>query len=298
MAEGGATPQAAMTEAQQAMNLLQQMMQEQAQQRQQMNSLQHAIGTTAQGVGTTQPVTEGVVNEVQQEQSSMVQRQQETQEQFQQVVSAVQGLQYRLEALNMQVGSGVTLPQGPTSATAAQPGTEPRRSFHHKQVLECIKDTQPASVMDMGELSLQFPGMDHAILECSNSNLFVVLITYTLNEARNIVRQARRPNGYEALKLLHRRFNPVTIGTQRAGRTSIANPSSNIPLAQLSSEIVPWEAKIAEFEARPNSEKISESIKMAAIVSMCLNKLKELPSVECSEVSQLHRVQRGDLWLP
>ena len=60
MAEGGGSPQAGMTEAQQVVTLLQQMMQEQAQQRQQMDSLQQAIGTTAQGVGITQQVTEGV----------------------------------------------------------------------------------------------------------------------------------------------------------------------------------------------------------------------------------------------
>ena len=369
MAEGGGSPQAGMTEAQQVVTLLQQMMQEQAQQRQQMDSLQHAIGTTAQGVGITQQVPEGVVNEVvQQVQSTMLQRHQETQEQFQQVASVVQGLQQRMETLNVQMTSGATLPQSSRSAAAQQsgvpnggaessqrgtnpfsplaggnpfspardaqtgapvrsyapggvsPGVNPAIAYALQQggvdakvlskptsfdplkqsgyaafndwadhVITCvdaqipgtweilgyIKDTQPSSIMDADELSLQFPGMDRATLEYSNSNLFAVLITYTSNEARNIVRQARRPNGYEAWKLLHRRFNPVTIGRQRAGLTSIANPSTNVPLAQLSSEIVLWETRIAEFEARPNSEKISESIKMAAIVSMCPNKLKD-----------------------
>ena len=89
------------------------------------------------------------------------------------------------------------------------------------------------------------------------------------------MRQARRPNGYEAWKLLHKRFNPVTIGRQRAGLTSIANPTANIPIHQLSGEIVSWGAKITEFEARPSAEKISEAIKMAALVSMCPAKLKD-----------------------
>ena len=96
-----------------------------------------------------------------------------------------------------------------------------------------------------------------------------------MNEARNIVRQARRPNGYEAWKMLHRGFNPVTIGRQRAGLTSIANPTTNVPIGQLSAEVVSWEAKITEYEARPGSERISEAIKMASLVSMCPHKLRD-----------------------
>ena len=53
--------QGTVTEFQQMMRVLQQMAQEQATQRAQMDHLQQAIGTTAQGVGLTQQVTEGVV---------------------------------------------------------------------------------------------------------------------------------------------------------------------------------------------------------------------------------------------
>ncbi|CAK9013570.1 Retrovirus-related Pol polyprotein from transposon TNT 1-94 [Durusdinium trenchii] len=143
------------------------------------------------------------------------------------------------------------------------------------ELLEHIKDTQPAAQVSIDDLSLHFPNIDRATLEYLNSTLYAVLITFTVGEARNIVRQARRPNGYEAWKLLQRRFNPVTIGRQRAGLTTIANPPANVPLAQLAGEIVSWETKITEFEARPHAEKISEAIKMAAVVSMCPNRLRE-----------------------
>eukprot|EP00435_Cladocopium_sp_Y103_P027163 s2252_g6.t1 len=114
--------------------------------------------------------------------------------------------------------------------------------------MRCCAD--PSAMMSVDDLNLHFPQIDKATLEHSNSNLYAVLITYT-------------------------KFNPITIGRQRAGLTSIANPTANIPLAQLSGKAVSWEAKITEFEARPGAERISESIKMAALVSMCPAKLKD-----------------------
>ena len=357
MADG--SPQAGVpTEFQQMMNMLQQMAQEQANQRVHLDTLQQAIGSTAQGVGITQQVTEGVVSEVvQQVQATMQQRHQETQDQFQQVVQIVNSLHQRIDQVqsaatsngggtpvgDAQTGQPSQRPQSPTSPvppagsptnlglpiqgpavfapmSPQMPQVNPAIAYAIQQggvdakvlakpsvfdpvkqsgysafndwsdhvitcvdaqipgtweILEYIKDHQPSSTMSVDDLNLHFPQVDKQTLEYSNSNLYAVLITYTANEARNIVRQARRPNGYEAWKLLHKRFNPVTIGRQRAGLTSIANPTANIPLAQLSSEIVSWESRIAEFEARPQSEKISEAIKMAAMVSMCPAKLKD-----------------------
>ena len=359
----GAQQAGVATEFHQMMTMLQQMAQEQANQRVHLDTLQQAIGSTAQGVGITQQVTEGVVAEVvQQVQSTMQQRQQETQEQFQQVVQIVNSLHQRIDQIQgstaaaggggggqaspsggQQAGQVPPLPQSPTSpgppagsptnlgfpmqgqavfapmgnqmpqvnpaiAYAIQQGGvdakvlakpsifDPVKNTGYSgfndwsdhvitcvdaqspgtwEILEHIKDTQPSATMSVDDLNLHFPNIDRATLEYSNSNLYAVLITYTVNEARNIVRQARRPNGYEAWKLLHKRFNPVTIGRQRAGLTSIANPTANIPLAQLSGEVVSWEARITDFEARPQAEKISEAIKMAALVSMCPAKLKD-----------------------
>ena len=354
-ADGGAGAAAAGgTELATVMNVLDQMVNEQRQQRVHLDALQQAVGSTAQGVGFTQQVTQGVVSEVvQQVHTAMQQRYQESQDQLQQVSQAVVGLQQQIhemafaQAQSVPVGPSPVSPQSPgghaaqsaVGSQAASPvghgvglptfannlqggglGVNPAIAYAIQQggvdskvlskpstydpakhqgymafndwsdhiitcvdaqipgtweILEHIKDTQPSMLMTVDDLALHFPNLDKATLEYSNSNLYAVLITYTLNEARNIVRQARRPNGYEAWKLLQRRFNPVTIGRQRAGLTNIANPSQNIPLAQLSSEIVSWETRIAEFESRPHSEKISESIKMAALVSMCPNKLKD-----------------------
>ena len=395
MADGAANGGAGANDLGQIVNMLQAMANEQQQQRARLDTLQQAVGTTAQGVGVTQQVTEGVVQEVvQQVQAAMQQNQQDAQGQIQQMQQgqvlmqqqieaaiqqshqevlnlsqALQGMQQQMQQQTAaqipvpgsppqvpQAAPGVqgspqhqalgsplgTPPMGATGAPNAQfipppnvnlgghagvaglgglgPGVNPAIAYAIQQggvdakvlskpstydpvkspgyaafndwsdhvitcvdaqipgtweLLEHIKDTQPVAQVSIDDLSLHFPNIDRATLEYSNSNLYAVLITFTVGEARNIVRQARRPNGYEAWKLLQRRFNPVTIGRQRAGLTTIANPPSNVPMAQLAGEIVSWETKITEFEARPHAEKISEAIKMAAAVSMCPNRLRE-----------------------
>ena len=89
------------------------------------------------------------------------------------------------------------------------------------------------------------------------------------------MRQAKRPNGAEAFRLLQVRFNPVTIGRQRAALIKITNPTAHVAIDKLSSEIVGWENKIVDYESRPGADKVSDAMKMAALVHMCPTKLQE-----------------------
>jgi len=86
MADGAANGGAGANDLGQIVNMLQAMANEQQQQRARLDTLQQAVGTTAQGVGVTQQVTEGVVQEVvQQVQAAMQQNQQDAQGQIQQI---------------------------------------------------------------------------------------------------------------------------------------------------------------------------------------------------------------------
>lgn len=135
--------------------------------------------------------------------------------------------------------------------------------------------TQPRSAMAKDDVKLRFPHLDPLLVEYSEHNLYAVLTTYTGGEARNLVRQAKRPNGYEAWRLLQIRFNPVTVGRQRAHLSKITSPTENIPLEKLGSEIIAWENKISDYESQPGGEKISDSLKMASLVAMCPQRLKD-----------------------
>ena len=143
------------------------------------------------------------------------------------------------------------------------------------EVLEWIVTAQPRSPLDLTLLKVKFPMLDPTLLAYAESNVYAMLSSYTSGEARSLVRQARRPNGMEAFRLLQIRFNPVTIGRQRAHLMKIANPQENIALDKLAAEVVAWENRIVDYEARPGSEKVSEQMKMAAMIHMAPAKLRE-----------------------
>ena len=143
------------------------------------------------------------------------------------------------------------------------------------ECLEWIVTAQPRNTLDLSYLKVKFPMMDQTLLAYAESNVYGMLSTYTSGEARSLVRQARRPNGMEAFRLLQIRFNPVTIGRQRAQLMKIANPQENIPLDKLAAEIVVWENRIVDYEARPGAERVSEQMKMAAMIHMAPAKLRE-----------------------
>ena len=84
------------------------------------------------------------------------------------------------------------------------------------------------------------------------------------------------------------RFNPLTIGRQRAHLIKITNPTENVPLEKLGAEIVTWENRICDFESRPQSDKVADSVKMAALTAMCPNRLREHLRLNASRFSSYY----------
>ena len=154
-----------------------------------------------------------------------------------------------------------------TLADSAMPGIY--------ECLEWIVTEQPKHALDLAYMKVKFAHLDGALLGYAESNIYAILSSYAAGEAKSLVRQAKRPNGMEAFRLLQVRFNPVTIGRQRAHLMKIANPQESISLEKLSAEIVSWENRIVDYEARPNAEKVSEAMKMAALIHMAPAKLRE-----------------------
>ena len=144
------------------------------------------------------------------------------------------------------------------------------------EVLEWIANDQPKTALDKEIVKLHFPDVDPLLVDSADSNIYACLSSYTGAEPKALVKQARRPNCFEAWRRLHVRFNPATVGRQRANLTRITNPQGNVPLAQLGAEIISWGNRIIEYEARPGSDVvISENLKIATVVAMCPGKLRE-----------------------
>ena len=163
------------------------------------------------------------------------------------------------------------------------------------EVLEDIVHKQPKVNMDLNSIKTLYEHMDQLLLEYANTDVYAILSTYTSGEARSLVRQARRPNGFEAFRLLQVRFNPVTIGRQRAQLIKITNPQEGISLDKLAAEIVAWENKIVDYENRPGAERVSDAMQMAALVHMSPHKLREHLQLltQCWALRNVHRAQGG-----
>ena len=154
-----------------------------------------------------------------------------------------------------------------TLADSAMPGIY--------ECLEWIVTEQPKHPLDLPYMKAKFAHLDGNLFRLRGVNIYAILSSYTAGEAKSLVRQARRPNGMEAFRLLQTRFNPVTIGRQRAHLMKIANPQESISLEKLSAEVISWENRIVDHEARPNAEKESDAMKMAALIHMAPPKLRE-----------------------
>ena len=127
----------------------------------------------------------------------------------------------------------------------------------------------------MDAVLVRFPHVDPLLIKCGDAQVYAMLSTYTVGEARSIVRQARRPNGYEAFRLLNVRFNPSTMWRQRADLMKITNPQAGISLEKLAAEVVSWENLIVQYESRPGAERVSDAMRMAALVRMAPQALKQ-----------------------
>ena len=80
------------------------------------------------------------------------------------------------------------------------------------ECMEWVVNAQPKHPLDLTFLKAKFSHLDPLLLAYAESNIFAILSTYTAGEAKSLTRQAKRPNGMEAFRLLQCRFNPVTIG--------------------------------------------------------------------------------------
>ena len=78
------------------------------------------------------------------------------------------------------------------------------------------------------------------------TNVYATLTTYPGGKARSLVKQARRPNGAEAFRLLQYRLNPATLGRPRAKLIRITNPACEVSLDKLACEVVSWEKGIVD----------------------------------------------------
>ncbi|CAJ1413126.1 unnamed protein product, partial [Effrenium voratum] len=252
-------------------NILNQLVQEQRTQQTRLEEL-------GRGVLGTQTVTEGVIGSVvDQAQGAFQQQQQHTQDQVTQIAGAVQQLQSQLQQFVQSEGN----------LTTSAAGTRGWRGI--KQVVDCQGQRAQVYIRQWHmQCSMAVTFQDWALITLVDAQIpgtWEILESISQKQPKSSLDQitiltgfphlARRPNGLEAFRMLQVRFNPLTVGRQRANLTKITSPPESVPLSQLPSEIIAWENRIVEYESKPGADSVSECLKMATIVAMCPAKLKE-----------------------
>ncbi len=94
--------------------------------------------------------------------------------------------------------------------------------------------------------------------------VYYTLTMLTSEGALTIVRQAKHSNGYEAFRLLSKRFNPNTRGRNLARLGQILTPNFGENKSELMDRIAEWEQQIEEYDQNSN-DPISDSIKCAIL---------------------------------
>ena len=94
-----------------------------------------------------------------------------------------------------------------------------------------------------------------------------LLSRYTVGEARSIVRQAKRPNGYEAFRLLMCGLTPARLGG--------SDEDHELASRRFFREIGGRGKSDREYESRAGAERVSDAMRMAGLVHMAPQALKQ-----------------------
>eukprot|EP00435_Cladocopium_sp_Y103_P060831 s663_g22.t1 len=112
------------------------------------------------------------------------------------------------------------------------------------ECLEWIVTTQPRVTLDLPMMRAKFPHVDASLMAYAESNIYGILSSYTGGEARSLAEGSFDED--------HKPARGHWVG--QAGT---------------------WENRIVDYEVRPGAEKVSDAMRMAALVHMCPNKLRE-----------------------
>jgi hypothetical protein len=122
-----------------------------------------------------------------------------------------------------------------------------------------LANEQPKVPVDRAGLKLRFPALTEQEIAYVDTNLFACLSTFSAGEAKALVWQSKRPNrlrGVEASALAVQLGNGGAVDGEPE-----EDHEQNIPLAQLGGEIVAWENRIVEYEAKPGADVVSDNLK-------------------------------------
>ena len=103
--------------------------------------------------------------------------------------------------------------------------------------------------------------------------LYAVLAQLCENEALDLVQTTQDSNGWEAWRVISRRFDPVGAGRRRGIMSQLLQPGS-YDIKDLTSAMAKWEDKVRVYERRAARE-LPDDVKCSVLTEMCKGALRD-----------------------
>jgi hypothetical protein len=138
-----------------------------------------------------------------------------------------------------------------------------------KDAIEWAQE-QDTVILDASPIDALLDGADHRDM---GRQLYAVLAQLCEGEALDLVQNVINSDGWEAWRVLSRRFDPQGAGRRRNIMTQLLQPGSFEP-KDLNSAIARWEEKVRIYERR-SATRLPDDIKSSILAEMAKGALKE-----------------------
>ena len=107
-----------------------------------------------------------------------------------------------------------------------------------------------------------------------SANLYSILLSCTEDDPFRICHSVKEGNGLEAMRLLHRRYEPRTPGTKRALLKAIINNSPSKKPEDIEKNMMHVEELMKKYEIM-SGDPLPEDLRVTVIIDLCVKDLKE-----------------------
>ena len=117
---------------------------------------------------------------------------------------------------------------------------------------------------------------DLKLVHDNNAKLYSILISCADEDAFRIVNSVIPGNGFEAFRLLKRRYEPKTPGTKRAVLKSIINNPHCKKVSEVESNLMNLEQLVKRYEGiSKDNAKLPDDLIVAVLIDLCHKELRE-----------------------
>ena len=155
-----------------------------------------------------------------------------------------------------------------------RPGMKKALDWAQEEAAEIGDDINNVDMVSMVAASPLIPAQE---VQNISSQLYSVLAQLCDGESSDIVRNVDGQNGFEAWRLISRKYDPAGSGRRRTVLSNILKPG-DFSLEDLTSAISKWETRVRQYDRRAQAQGdqgLPDDVLSSILVEMTRGKLKE-----------------------